>query len=196
MADSTITLNESPWRNVDVSIFNAADVEAQRIAKDPPSPAALKKIPVTTEGSFDITVAAVKAYRVTGSVAANNAIRWTAKSAGAAGNSTTVRLVDPAGNSQSLGVSVTGAAITVNLATNGGGTITSTATAVRAAIAGDTDANALVDVANEGASSGAGVVAAVAVGNLTYGGAALAAGKYAAVGLVDGEYRYRHFAVQ
>jgi len=122
---------------------------------------------VTLSGSStaDATAAALD----TGVVGSNNALTYTARDAGFAGNGISVQLKDPAGNSQALSVTVNGNDIVVNLETNGGGAITSTATLVAAAIAASAAANSLVSVANKGASSGAGVVAAVAATNLTGG---------------------------
>lgn len=142
-------------------------------------------VPVTAEGSIAAfeqvmvgatgkatalsQAAAVAASLSTGVVGSNNALTWTAKDAGSAGNGISVRLRDPAGNSQSLSVTVNGNDIVVNLATDGGGAITSTATLVKAAIEASAAANSLVSVANTGASTGAGVVAAVAATNLAGG---------------------------
>lgn len=106
--------------------------------------------------------AEVKSALATGVVASNNAITWTSKLTGALGDAIRVVLKDPAANSAALSVAVSGKVITVNLATSGGGVITSTATQVMTAIAGNAAANALVGVASTGASTGAGVVEAVA----------------------------------
>ena len=102
----------------------------------------------------------------------NNDLVYTAKDTSLDGNNITVRYVDPAANSQTLYVKVDGQAITVNLATNGGGTITSTAAQVAAAIAAHPLANALVSVANAGGNDGTGVVTALSATNLS--GAAVA----------------------
>jgi len=101
---------------------------------------------------------AVKAAVVTGTVAANNAIKWEAKTAGAAGNDIIVYLKNPAANSAALAVSVSGTTITVSLATNGSGVITSTATLVLAAITASSAASALVAATNYSTSTGAGVI--------------------------------------
>jgi hypothetical protein len=90
---------------------------------------------------------------VTGTVGANNAIRWTAK---IPGNGIEVNIVN-AGVSQQLGVSVSSNKVYIGLATNGSGVATSTATEVIAAVAANTAANAFIGGANEGASTGAGV---------------------------------------
>lgn len=112
----------------------------------------------------------VKATLQTGIVGSNNALTWTSKLYGALGNDITVHFKDPRANNAALSVSVAGKAITVLLATGNTGLITSTATAVKTAIAAHQAANALVAVANTGASTGAGVVAA------TYRGVALTDG--------------------
>lgn len=110
----------------------------------------------------------VQAYKVTGVEGDNNAIRFAAKSYGVVGHDIRVQLKDPAGNDQALAVDVVGKDIVVNLATGGAGAITSTADLVKAAIEASAAA-ALVTVADEGASTGAGVVAAVAMGALAGG---------------------------
>jgi len=101
----------------------------------------------------------VKATANTGIEGNNNALTWTAKAGmGASGNQIVVILQNPNANSQSLLVTVYQRAILVDLATDGAGAITSTANQVKTAIAANADANALVDVVNKGASTGAGVV--------------------------------------
>jgi hypothetical protein len=111
----------------------------------------------------------IKAAMTTALTGANNDMTFTADTAGVGGNSITVRYVDPAAISQSLGVVVAGSAITVNLATDGAGAITSTAAQVKTAIEASGPAAALVDVANAGGDSGAGVVTAMAVTPLAGG---------------------------
>ena len=102
----------------------------------------------------------VNASGTTGVVANNNALTWTADSYGV---TPTVHLVDPGENDASLAVSVVGSVITVSLATDAGGDITTTAADVITAIGGDADAAALVDVANTDTSTGAAAVVAEAV---------------------------------
>lgn len=102
--------------------------------------------------------AEVAATLQTGLVASNNAILFTSKLAGALGNAISVTLLKPAAVSSPLSVSVLDRAITVSLATDATGAVTSTATLVQAAIAAKAEADALVTVANAGASTGAGVV--------------------------------------
>lgn len=77
-------------------------------------------------------------------------LTYTADAYGTSGNSITITYTDPGGNNQPIAVSVIGNAISVSLATNGGGTITSTATQVKAAVDGSAPAAALVDVAISG----------------------------------------------
>lgn len=110
-----------------------------------------------------------RASVATGVVGNNNAIRWTSKVPGEAGNLVAVVLQDPGGNNQPLSVSVSGSVVTVSLATDGAGAITSTAADVIAAVNVDGVASALVNGANEGASDGSGVVAVVAETHLANG---------------------------
>lgn len=102
----------------------------------------------------------VKASLATGSVSSNNALTFTSKLYGALGNGISLHLKDPAANSASLSVVVTGKAIVANLATDGTGAITTTAAQLKTAIEANTAAAALVTITNTGASTGAGVVAA------------------------------------
>lgn len=104
---------------------------------------------------------------------ANNDMTFTAVAYGAGGNSITVSYVDPAAINAALSVAVVGSAITVNLATDGTGAITSTAAQVKTAVDASGPAAALATVANTGADTGAGIVTAMAVANFT-GGTGLA----------------------
>lgn len=137
----------------------------------------------TSEGPVDIAVGAegkavvaggdVAAKLETGKVADNNAITWTAVEGGTAGNKLSVEILNT-GKGKSLSVDVDGNKITVIAATNevGEGAITSTANDVIAAVEEHDTASQLVSVAKTGASSGAGVVAAVAKTSLAGGSAA------------------------
>lgn len=129
--------------------------------------------------------AAVVPSLVTGVVAANNAIRWTKADAND-DRTPRVQLVNPGANDQALAIDVDGRDVIVSLATGVAGAITSTAALVIAAINEHNDASQLVVAANEGASSGAGVVAAVALTALA-GGAAFSAGllKFALLVSID-----------
>lgn len=119
-------------------------------------------------GGVKPPAAAVAANLVTGVIANNNAIAWAAKQAGLVGNDISIKLLDPAGNDKVLSVDVVGRDIIVSLATSGAGAIISTAAEVIAAIEASAAAD-LVTVANEGASTGAAAVVAVALTNLADG---------------------------
>ncbi len=134
-------------------------------------------------GGVRPAAAAVAASLVTGVVANNNAIAFTAVAPGAAGNDISVALVDPDGNDQALSVDVIGRDIVVSLATGSGGAITSTAAEVIAAIEASAAAD-LVAVDNSGASTGAAAVAAVALADLA-GGTAAEVGRQVFVVSID-----------
>lgn len=111
----------------------------------------------------------VKASKVTGVVGDKNAILWTAVQPGDAGEAIKVAIVDPSANGQSLTVSVSGGVVTASVATDGSGTITSTAALVITAVNAHYDASKLVVCANSSTSDGSGVVAAVAPAALAGG---------------------------
>lgn len=97
----------------------------------------------------------------------DNALTFTAKKYGTEGNNISVTYVDPSANSQSLSVSVFRQDIIVSLATDGGGSITSTAAEVKAAIEASVAAAALVTVTIDTSDTGtgddgSGVVTAIA----------------------------------
>lgn len=94
-------------------------------------------------------------------------LTFTADTAGVAGNAVTVRFVNPGTASASLSVSVTGSAITVNLATTAGSVPSSTATQIKAAVDAASAAQALVDTAVSG--TGATVQTAKAATSLKEG---------------------------
>ena len=111
-----------------------------------------------------------KAKLSTGVVASDNAILYTAKEAGVAGNAITVTHVDPPGNDAALDVTVSGTDITVSLATDGASAVTSKADAVVDAVNADAEANLLVAASSAvGDSNGTGTVAALAKTNLAGG---------------------------
>lgn len=99
---------------------------------------------------------------------ANNDLVWTANTGGTAGNSIRIRYV-VSGTNTPLSVSVSGNDITVNVATDGAGAATSTATAVKNAVAASSAAGQLVTGTNAAGNDGTGVVAALAFTNLTGG---------------------------
>jgi phage tail sheath protein FI len=107
----------------------------------------------------------------------SSALTFVAQTPGIAGNSISVRLKNPGTNSAALAVTVDDTAITVSLATNSSGVITSTAAQVKTAIEASTAANALVEVSGAddgdgvpgGSSIGTGVVVPSATVRLTGG---------------------------
>jgi len=112
-------------------------------------------------------IAGVRATVTVDMTNANADLTYIAKAYGTSGNSISVTHVDPAGNDQPLAVTVVDTDISVSLATDAIGTITSTAAEVKAAVDADPDASALVAVSVEG--TGAGVVNAEAEKSLTGG---------------------------
>ena len=82
----------------------------------------------------------------TGRAFETNTLTYTAKVAGTAGNAITVKLIDPGEDAEDEVVSVSGSTINVTLA-SASGTITSDLDAVKAAIEGNTAADALITVA-------------------------------------------------
>lgn len=115
----------------------------------------------------DSDVAATLTTSLTGT---NNDIVWTAQPTGKlAGNRICIEYRDPGAINAALSVSVSGYRITVNLATNGSGVITTTSTALRTAVNADPSAGALVQGANSGGDTGAGTVTAMALSYLTGG---------------------------
>lgn len=138
-------------------------------------------IAVGADGKAVNADSAVAASLKTGVVGENNAITWTAREAGVIGNALSIEILNT-GKGKALAVDVDGDKIVVTAATNevGAGEITSTAAQVIAAILEHDVASQLVTSANTGASSGAGVVKAVATTNLA--GGAESTGGAAAVG--------------
>lgn len=129
-----------------------------------PAPAQNQALSVAVAGD-KVTVnlatgAGTQASGTSGVEGNNNGITWTAAAGqiGTAGNDITVALEDPGAAGQALAVVVNGRTVIVNLATDGGGAITSTAAQVIAAVAAAPAAAALVAGANTGASTGAAAV--------------------------------------
>lgn len=90
------------------------------------------------------------------------------------GGTVSVRFVDPGANNQPLSVSTTvdgdgNALVTVSLATNGGGSITTTASQLITAVSQDATASQYVSVALASGNDGTGVVTALAQTALTGG---------------------------
>uniref|UniRef100_UPI004055EB90 phage tail sheath protein n=1 Tax=Marinobacter adhaerens TaxID=1033846 RepID=UPI004055EB90 len=90
---------------------------------------------------------------------ANNAdVNYTAASVGTDGNQIRVRYVDPGAADSLLDVTVSGKDITVSLATDALGDITSTANDVITAVNGSAEASALVVADNAAGNDGTGIV--------------------------------------
>ena len=94
-----------------------------------------------------------------------SALTITADSAGIAGNEISIRLRNPGANSATLSVSLSDKAITVNLATDSSGIITSTPALIKTALDANTAIAALVAVT----SGGTGVVKPTATTRLSGG---------------------------
>lgn len=91
---------------------------------------------------------------------ANSNLVYTSKFPGTVGN-VKPAIVYAGGSGQTLGVTVTDDEITVQLGTNGGGTVTSTAAQVKSAVEGNADAMRLLDsVAYAAGNDGSGTPAA------------------------------------
>jgi len=105
-----------------------------------------------------------------GNAPSNTGVTFTATTAGTDGNNARVAFVDPGENSAGLDVSINGNDLTVSLATDTEGAITSTASDVVAAV-NVAESGFLVQAALSEGSTGAGVVRTQAFTNLT-GGAA------------------------
>ena len=123
-----------------------------------PTPTTVEEKPIgkISDGlSVKLTVpAGVKATGKTGVGITNGELTWTAKTAGIAGNDIVIIQQDPAGNDQALAVAADGNVITIALATDGSGVITSTAAEIKAAIEADAPCDALVGVVYDGTGAG------------------------------------------
>ncbi len=110
------------------------------------------------------SAAAAKSTATSGAESDNNGLTWTAKAYGKDGDRIIVILEDPGEDSQALGITVNGTVIIISLATGVGGTITTTADEIIAAItvssnpAYKAEAAALVTVGDTGDSTGAAAV--------------------------------------
>jgi hypothetical protein len=102
----------------------------------------------------------IREYLVTAMTGSDNDIQIIAREVG--DTDVQLELVDPSANDAELSVVVAGEDITVNLATDSGGTITSTAQEVVDAINDDDTASELVFATVAAGDSGAGVVTALA----------------------------------
>jgi phage tail sheath protein FI len=133
-------------------------VEIVEIDEGPRPISTVRSSVIGLVGTAPDAEAAVSAVLLTGVVADDNALTWTAATAGLAGNDIRIYLKDPGAASQSLAVSVSGLVITVSLATSALSVITSTAAAVLAAVMASTAAAALVTATATSTSDGTGIV--------------------------------------
>lgn len=101
---------------------------------------------------------AAKASADTGVEGNNNAVTWTARKPGSQGNNIQVDVV-VSGTGTSLSIAVSGNKVTINSATDGGGSATTTAAQAISAVADDANASQLIEGADKGSSDGSGAVA-------------------------------------
>lgn len=123
----------------------------------------------SANGVFDLEGAvdpaqAVQAFLSTNLAGANNDLVFTAVAIGADGNGITVQYVDPGANDAVLGIVIVGTAITINLATDEEGVITTIADDISAL-----DFDDVVTVADKAANDGSGLVIAMAATPLAGG---------------------------
>lgn len=100
---------------------------------------------------------------------ADNSLVFTSVLGGVAGNAITIEYVDPATGSQALSITVVGTAITVNLATDEAGVITTTGDLFKTALLASAAASALVTAADDTANDGSGLLTAMTLDNLASG---------------------------
>jgi hypothetical protein len=110
-----------------------------------------------------------EAASLTTSLGSNKDLKYVADVPDSTGNSITVRYVAPGTASAALSVTVSGSAITVNLATDSGSAVTTTANAAMAAVNASGLAGALVTVSLAPGSNGTGVLSALSATPLTGG---------------------------
>lgn len=135
----------------------AIDNKSYEPAGSPSSPQQARKV---LDRSYPFPGARNVNASFTTSFGSNADLTYTAAVLGTAGNAVTIAYV-VAGNNTPLTVSVTGSAVTVNVATGSGGAATSTANQVAAAVAASTPASALLTASLAPGSNGTGVVAAL-----------------------------------
>ena len=109
---------------------------------------------------IDINVAATNAFVTIDPAGSNNGITYTAKKAGSDGNLYSVTYVDPGLPSQSLSASMVNGSLIINLATNGGGSIITTANDIISSVSNIGPVDHLLTLTLSG-SSGTGIVTAI-----------------------------------
>jgi hypothetical protein len=136
-----------PWTSAWTPTDNAAGTPAFARALAAPSNVELAGASATVAATF-----------ATNGAGDNNDLTFTSVLPGRLGNDIRARFVDPNAGNGSLSVHVTDRDITVNLATDSGGDITTTAAQVKAAIEASTPAASLVSVTNKAGNDGSGVI--------------------------------------
>ena len=116
-----------------------------------------------------ISINAAKSTLSIGAAVDDDALQFEAVADGTSGNDITVELIDPSGNDAVLSITVSDSAITVNLATDAGGLIITTALELLTALMLDVEVTAQLNVTHVTDSDGSGVVDAQAVTNLAGG---------------------------
>lgn len=114
--------------------------------------------PSANNAALGVTVRSFLTTALTGS---NNDLTYETVATGGGTSLVTIAYVDPAANSQTESVTVSGNAITVHLATGSGGAITSTGATILASIRASAAASALVTVALAVGNDGTGAVTAL-----------------------------------
>lgn len=154
------TRGSSNWR-LPVRITSQARRVIRTMGKDDPNTVTGDREPLLGFGT--------KATLTTAMAGADNDLTFTAKNADVGGNSVRVAFVNP-GGTVGRTIVVAGNDITVNLAVTAGAINgTETATSIAASINADANASALVTAAVKTGDTGAGVVTAFALTNLTGG---------------------------
>jgi hypothetical protein len=133
---------------------------------------AVARYPVVKDFSVTLDTFAVKtqASYTTALGGSNDDLVFTHLPGGTAGNSITITYHDPNAASQSLGIVVASKAVTVNLATNSGKTITTKASDIRTAVHASADCRTLgLGAEYYTGNDGSGVVTAMSVQSLSGG---------------------------
>lgn len=113
--------------------------------------------------------AEVKAALSTDLAGDDNDLVWTSKANGADGNAYSVEYRDPEDVDQSLAITLDGTLVLVMLATDGGGTITTTGDDIKTEVGNVTEVDDLFTVTDKAANDGSGVVIAMAPASLAGG---------------------------
>ncbi|MBU0515787.1 MAG: hypothetical protein KJ621_13545, partial [Proteobacteria bacterium] len=162
-ADVTTAIQNHAQANALVSVANAYGDDGagyvQAMGYSTVSALDTKKyvLEVTTAGASDGT----SAFMTTALAGADNDLTYTAVEGGTQGNGIMIAYVDPGAASQNLSVSVSGKIITVNLATDAGSNVISSAAQIREAINQDAAASVLVRASLAAGNDGTGVVTAM-----------------------------------